>query len=186
MLGPCRPGAFDPGLCLGALCWLQVDEPHRRCRRGSRVTSVPWQGSRSELLGYTYSNMPGAFGPAYGVSPPSIKFHVTQQLPTGPHPMTTDALVTSNNAISFAHAVENTEREDKQRLEDVSAPVLPFRLPSFSLPRQCCSLFSYAADAACVSIPPLLVRLLECPTHNAFHALCVYALCLIFALRPDG
>jgi hypothetical protein len=66
--------------------------------------------------------MPGAFGPAYGVSPPSVKFHVTQQLPTGPHPMTTDALVTSNNAISFAQAVENTEREDKERIEDVSAP----------------------------------------------------------------
>ena len=66
--------------------------------------------------------MPGAFGPAYGVSPPSVKFHVTQQLPTGPHPMTTDALVTSNNAISFAQAVENTEREDKQRIEDVSDP----------------------------------------------------------------
>lgn len=76
------------------------------------------QGARSEMLGYSYSNMPGAFGPAYGVSPPSVKFHVTQQLPTGPHPMTTDALVTSNNAISFAQAVGNTEREDKQRLED--------------------------------------------------------------------
>ena len=35
--------------------------------------------------------------------------------------MTTDALVTSNNAISFASAVENTEREDKERIEDVSA-----------------------------------------------------------------
>ncbi len=34
--------------------------------------------------------------------------------------MTTDALVTSNNAISFSHAVENTEREDKERIEDVS------------------------------------------------------------------
>ena len=78
------------------------------------------QGRISELLGYTYRDMPGAFGPAYGVSPPSIKFHVTQQLPTGPHPMTTDALVTSNNAISFSHAVENTEREDKERIEDVS------------------------------------------------------------------
>ena len=78
------------------------------------------QGSISELLGYTYRDMPGAFGPAYGVSPPSIRFHVTQQLPTGPHPMTTDALVTSNNAISFSHAVENTEREDKERIEDVS------------------------------------------------------------------
>jgi len=132
--------------------------------------------------------MPGAFGPAYGVSLPSIKFHVTQQLPTGPHPMTTDALVTSNNAISFAHAVENTEREDKQRLEDVSAPVLPFRhsfLPSL-FPVISCSLFSYAADAACVSIPLLLARVLECPTHNVFRALCVYALCLILALRPDG
>ncbi len=35
--------------------------------------------------------------------------------------MTTDALVTSNNAISFSHAVENTEREDKERIEDVSS-----------------------------------------------------------------
>lgn len=66
--------------------------------------------------------MPGAFGPVYGAAPPSIKFHLTQELPTGPHPMTTDALVTSNNAISFAQAVENTERQDKMRLEDVSAP----------------------------------------------------------------
>lgn len=99
------------------------------------------QGARSEMLGYSYSNMPGAFGPAYGVSPPSVKFHVTQQLPTGPHPMTTDALVTSNNAISFAQAVGNTEREDKQRLEDVSAPaLLSSCLPSLFLPVRslCC------------------------------------------------
>jgi hypothetical protein len=73
--------------------------------------------------------MPGAFGPAYGVSPPAVRFHVTQQLPTGPHPMTTDALVTSNNAISFASAVENTEREDKERIEDVSAQRLA-RMPA--------------------------------------------------------
>lgn len=92
--------------------------------RDTLTQSSGWQGwTRPEtLLGYTYSNMPGAFGPAYGVSPPSVKFHVTQQLPTGPHPMTTDALVTSNNAESFAQAVENTEREDKQRIDDVSYP----------------------------------------------------------------
>eukprot|EP00802_Teleaulax_amphioxeia_P019199 Tamp_19422.p1 GENE.Tamp_19422~~Tamp_19422.p1 ORF type:complete len:344 (+),score=50.09 Tamp_19422:119-1033(+) len=67
--------------------------------------------------------MPGAFGPAYGVAPPAVKFHITQQLPTGPHPMTTDALVTANNAISFASAVENTEREDKSRIEDTDDTV---------------------------------------------------------------
>jgi hypothetical protein len=112
-----------------------------------RLTPPVWQGrTRAELLGYTYSNMPGAFGPAYGVSPPSVKFHVTQQLPTGPHPMTTDALVTSNNAISFAQAVENTEREDKERIEDVSFSgcVLAYR-------RQCMFTASRAMpNIACV------------------------------------